>query len=100
MPVDTVAVAPALPEHNDKPPSAGETKKRKKYRLKPGTKALREVRSMQKTTSRCIPVKAFYRIVKDIANEHKSGCKLSMVRALFVMPVFVWKSMRFLMALQ
>lgn len=59
-------------------------KKRKAYKFKPGTVAVREIKKMQKSTKLCIPVKSFHRVVKEIAKDLDSDFKFSAtgVRAL------------------
>lgn len=43
--------------------------KRKKRRVRPGTKALREIRKYQKSTDLIIPREAFSRLVREIAQD-------------------------------
>lgn len=43
------------------------TKQKKKYRFKPGTKSLREIKKHQNTTTHLIQRKPFRRLVKEIA---------------------------------
>ena len=50
---------------------------KKKYRFKPGTVSLREIRKLQKTTTNLIPRKTFYRLVKEISSEFKSDVKMT-----------------------
>lgn len=52
-------------------------KKRKGYKFKPGTVAVREIKKLQKSTKLCIPVKSFHRLVKELAQNYKSDCKFS-----------------------
>lgn len=44
-------------------------KVRKKYRFRPGTKALREIRKYQKMTKLLIPRSPFQRLTRDVAQE-------------------------------
>lgn len=46
-----------------------DTPTRKKRKLKPGTKALREIRKYQKTTELLIPKMPFARLVREVAND-------------------------------
>lgn len=46
-----------------------ETPTRKKRRLKPGTRALQEIRKYQKTTELLIPKLPFARLVREVAND-------------------------------
>jgi len=48
-------------------PKVGGIKKPRRYR--PGVKALREIRKMQKSTTPCIPMGPFSRFVKEINQE-------------------------------
>ncbi|KAF2359122.1 Histone H2A/H2B/H3 [Trinorchestia longiramus] len=48
------------------------TKSRKKYRFRPGTLALKEIRRFQKTTDMLIPKASFGRVVGEIMSE--LGC--------------------------
>ncbi|GAB4861616.1 Histone H3 [Ancistrocladus abbreviatus] len=48
--------------------SLGEERQRKKRRLRPGTKALREIREFQKSWKLLIPFAPFVRTVKEISN--------------------------------
>ncbi|GAB4844580.1 Histone H3 [Ancistrocladus abbreviatus] len=48
--------------------SAQEERQRNKRRLRPGTKALREIRQFQKTWKLLIPFAPFVRTVKEISN--------------------------------
>jgi len=57
------------------PPVATEDKKKKKYRFKPGTVSLREIKKLQKTTKFLIQKKPFHRLVKSIAHDIKADCK-------------------------
>ena len=43
--------------------------RRKKRRLRPGTKALREIRHEQKSTKLCIPKLPFQRVVREVVQE-------------------------------
>lgn len=47
----------------------------KKYRARPGTLALREIRRLQKTTELQIPRIAFQRLVREVAQDHKWDLK-------------------------
>lgn len=62
-PVNVLAVAadPAVVVSGKKP--------RKKYRAKPGRKALRDIRRYQKSTELLIPKLPFQRLVREIAQE-------------------------------
>lgn len=48
---------------------------RKKHRFRPGTKALREIRKYQKGALLLLRKLPFQRIVREIANEFKSGLR-------------------------
>ena len=50
-------------------------KKKKKYKFKPGTVSLREIKKLQKTTKHLIQKKPFYRLVKEICAGVQSNCK-------------------------
>ena len=50
-----------------------ENKTRKKRRLRPGTKALREIRHEQKSTKLCIPKLPFQRVVLEVVQELYPG---------------------------
>ena len=63
QPATTEAPAPAV----DKP--------KKKYRFKPGTVSLREIKKLQKTTTHMIQRKPFYRLVKEISQAYSKDCK-------------------------
>ena len=52
-------------------------KKPRPYRLRPGTKALREVRKLQKTTHMVIPRIPFERIVREVLQDFSSNKRLS-----------------------
>jgi histone H3 len=67
QPETTTAMAPA-PE-----------KPKKKYRFKPGTVSLREIKKHQKSTTHLIQRKPFYRLVKEIAQQYSSDCKFQQV---------------------
>ena len=62
-PKPTAAMAPVA----DKP--------KKKYRFKPGTVSLREIKKLQKTTTHMIQRKPFYRLVKEISQDYSKDCK-------------------------
>ena len=66
-PEPTAAMAPVA----DKP--------KKKYRFKPGTVSLREIKKHQKSTTHLIQRKPFYRLVKEIAQQYSSDCKFQQV---------------------
>lgn len=48
-----------------------EDKPRKKYKFKAGTRSIREIRKLQKSTDTIIPRAAFSRLVREIAQEFK-----------------------------
>ncbi|XP_076890859.1 histone H3-like centromeric protein CENH3 isoform X2 [Bidens hawaiensis] len=50
------------------PSSSGRGESRKPHRFKPGTKALREIRRLQKGTELLIPAAPFIRTVREISN--------------------------------
>lgn len=58
-------------------PSEPQGKKPRAYRLRPGTKALREVRKLQKTTHMVIPRIPFERIVRELLQDRRSNTRLS-----------------------
>ena len=59
------------------PASEPERKKTRPYRLRPGTKALREVRKLQKTTHMVIPRIPFERIVREVLQDFSGNKRLS-----------------------
>ncbi|TEY54961.1 hypothetical protein BOTCAL_0234g00160 [Botryotinia calthae] len=50
--------------------------KKRKWRFKPGTVALREIRQYQMTTELCIPKLPFRRLVKEIMHSHCPGFRI------------------------
>ena len=66
----TSAVQPASSDA-----AASMEKKKKKYKFKPGTVSIREIRKLQKTTKHLIQRKPFYRLVKEISAAIDSNCK-------------------------
>ena len=53
-------------------PADGAERKKRKYRLHPGTKALREIKKMQKSTSTLLPRASFQRLVHEILQDRSS----------------------------
>ena len=53
-------------------PADGAERKKRKYRLHPGTKALREIKKMQKSTNTLLPRATFQRVVHEILSERSS----------------------------
>ena len=53
------------------------SKEKRKYRFKAGTKALREIKKMQKSTEKIIPRAPFMRIVYEVLKTCKSDAKMS-----------------------
>lgn len=51
--------------------------KKKKRRFRPGTVALREIRALQSTTNFLIPEAPMYRLIQQIAQEQKSGVRMT-----------------------
>ena len=54
-------------------------KKKKRYKFKPGTVSIREIRKLQKSTKPLIQKKPFYRLVKEICKDIHSDCKFQQV---------------------
>lgn len=54
----------------------GAERKKRKYRLHPGTKALREIKKMQKSTSTLLPRASFQRLVQEILQDRNSTMSL------------------------
>lgn len=54
-------------------------KKKKRYKFKPGTVSIREIRKLQKSTKPLIQKKPFYRLVKEICKDINSDCKFQQV---------------------
>lgn len=50
----------------------GPEKKKRKHRFRPGTVALREIRTEQRSTKIAIPKRCFQRVVREIVQEQKS----------------------------
>ena len=67
-----VAKAKTMPEPENIPTPA----KKRKYRLHPGTKALREIKKMQKTTHTLLPRTTFERLVREIVADFSSTMRL------------------------
>ena len=67
-------VSPAVQQTNIEA-VASMDKKKKKYKFKPGTVSIREIRKLQKTTKNLIQRKPFYRLVKEISASMNSSCK-------------------------
>ena len=53
-------------------PADGAERKKRKYRLHPGTKALREIKKMQKSTNTLLPRASFQRLVREILQDRSS----------------------------
>ena len=53
----------------------GDVKQRKKHRFRPGTVALREIRRYQKSTDLLILKLPFQRLVREIAQDFKTGLR-------------------------
>ena len=51
-------------------------KKTRPYRLRPGTKALREVRKLQKTTHNVIPRVPFERLVRELLDDANGTARI------------------------
>ena len=71
MPVSTQR----MPENTTTPhaePPVGAERKKRKYRLHPGTKALREIKKMQKSTNTLLPRATFQRLVHEILSDRSS----------------------------
>lgn len=54
-------------------PANKDQKARKPHRFRPGTVALREIRRLQKSTDRLIPLLPFQRIVREFAQNYDNG---------------------------
>jgi histone H3/H4 len=54
----------------------GAERKKRKYRLHPGTRALREIKKMQKSTSTLLPRASFQRLVQEILQDRNSTMSL------------------------
>ena len=61
----------------DKKTGDGEKKERKKRRYRPGTVALREIKSMQRGTQLLIPKAPFRRLVREIGSDFKTDLRFS-----------------------
>ncbi|GAA0170656.1 hypothetical protein Leryth_019669 [Lithospermum erythrorhizon] len=64
----TTSASPSTPQRKSPRKNTEGTLQRKKYRARPGTKALREIRKFQKTVHLLIPAAPFIRLVKEISN--------------------------------
>lgn len=60
------------------------THERKRYRLRPGTKALREISQYQKSVKLLLPKTSFARLVREIGANHKKKYKKEAMEALQV----------------
>lgn len=49
----------------------------RKFRYRPGTVALREIKRYQKSTKALLPRAPFHRIVRDITREHDSDLRFA-----------------------
>ena len=56
----------------NKEPGDGAVRTKRKYRLHPGTKALREIKKMQKSTNTLLPRASFKRLVDEILSDRSS----------------------------
>jgi len=56
----------------DNVPADGPERKKRKYRLHPGTRALREIKKLQKSTSTLLPRASFQRLVHEILQDRSS----------------------------
>lgn len=54
-----------------------EVQQRRKYRFKAGTKAIREIKKLQKSTDKIIPRAPFSRLVYEVLKNRKSDAKIS-----------------------
>lgn len=52
-------------------------KVKRKYRFKPGTRALMEIREHQKTVKLLLPKKPFQRVVREIAQDFKTDLRFT-----------------------
>ncbi|KAI5018897.1 hypothetical protein ZWY2020_043785 [Hordeum vulgare] len=66
---------PPLQEIMPEPQSQPEKKKKRAYRFRPGTVALREIRKCRKSTDLLIPFAPFVRLVRDIATNYAKDGK-------------------------
>ena|SRR5688500_15256686 len=65
----------ALGQKKAKKSASGATGMKRSFRWRPGTVALREVRRLQKSTELLIAKAPFSRLVREIAETHKSGLR-------------------------
>jgi histone H3 len=65
----------ALGQKKAKKSASGSTGVKKSFRWRPGTVALREVRRLQKGTELLVAKAPFSRLVREIAEGHKSGLR-------------------------
>ena len=50
-------------------------KEKRKFRYRPGTVTLREIKKYQKTTGNLCPRAPFQRLVREISSEHMADCR-------------------------
>jgi histone H3 len=65
----------ALGQKKAKKSASGSSGMKKSFRWRPGTVALREVRRLQKSTDLLVAKAPFSRLVREIAETHKSGLR-------------------------